>query len=109
MVEGFYSALFQTPMGMGGGVAHLSGGKVHGGDSTMFYIGTYVVDGDTMSAKVKINTHLKLPGHMSVFGVPSADLTFTGKVGDGKVINATATAAQAPGIRMNLTLTRLSG
>lgn len=106
MIDGFYSALFETPLGTGGGVVVLSGGTVRGGDSMMFYTGHYSVSGEHMSATVRTGTHFNAPGQQSVFGVSSATLSLQGKVAGGKII-ATGTAAEVPGIKMTLTLNRL--
>lgn len=106
MVDGFYTAVFQTPLGMGGGVAHLAGGKMHGGDSILYYTGTYSVEGDRLVASVRVSTHNSLPGMASVLGVPSADLTLSGRIA-GDRITGIGTAAQVPGITMQVALTRV--
>lgn len=108
MIDGFYTVVFQTPVGLGGGVAHLSNGKMNGGDSILYYIGTYEVEGDRVVASVHIETHMHLPGVSSVFGVPSADLTLSGRIDSGKIVG-TGKAAQVPGITMQVAMTRVGG
>ena len=74
MLNGFYAVRFQSPVGMGGGVIFLNDGSIKGGDSTIFYHGTYEESGETFTSDLKIDTHLNLPGHTTVFGIPKADL-----------------------------------
>jgi hypothetical protein len=106
MIDGFYSVQFGTPIAVGSGVAILSGGTIKGGDATMFYTGQYSVSGENMTATVRVGTHHNIPGQSSVFGVPSATLTLHGRVSDGKIIG-TASAKEAPGIKMSLTGNRI--
>lgn len=108
MIEGFYSVVFHAPAGLGGGTLHLTGGKAFGGDSTMFYAGTYSSDGSAMTGNIRIGTHLSLPGHMSVFGIPAADLVVNGSVDATGGINGEATSPQAPGITMKFTMKKIA-
>lgn len=107
MIEGFYSVVFEAAAGMGGGTLYLDAGKAHGGDSTMFYAGTYESSGDTMTANIHTGTHLVIPGHMSVFGIPTADLAVKGSIGGDGAIKGTATSPQAPGITMKFTMKKI--
>ncbi len=108
MIEGFYSVVFKTPIGMGGGTLYLQNGNAYGGDSTMYYTGTYSAENDEMKAAIHMGTHLVIPGHMSVFGVPKADLSVVGLVGPNGIISGRATSPQAPGITMEFTMKNIS-
>lgn len=107
MAEGFYTMTFETPLGVGSGVIYLHDGKAHGGDASMYYRGTYEVEGDTLRASVAIGTYVKQHVPTSVFGVDAANLTVQGNI-SGSQIAGTATAAQAPGVVMKLTLNRIA-
>lgn len=104
MTDGFYSMVFETPLGQGGGVAVLSSGALQGGDSSMYYVGTFAETGQQITALVRVGTHLA--GGTSVFGVSDANLTISGRI-DGDTITGTATAAEVPGFVMNIRLQRL--
>mgnify|MGYP001204384731 CR=1 FL=1 len=106
MLNGFYAVRFQSPVGMGGGVIFLNDGSIKGGDSTIFYHGTYEESGETFTSDLKIDTHLNLPGHTTVFGIPKADLKISGTITAGK-ITGEATSPQAPGITMGFVATKL--
>jgi hypothetical protein len=41
MQTGLYKVNFKTPLGLGAGVVVLENGMIRGGDSSMFYRGTY--------------------------------------------------------------------
>ena len=104
MVDGFYKAAFATPAGAGGGVVFLSGGTVKGGDSALYYQGTYALDGSQFSATIYTNRHS--PGMGSVFGTDKVEISLTGTV-SGNDIDAKGRSPQAPGLAFNVKLTRL--
>lgn len=107
MIDGFYSVVFEAPLGMGGGVLVLEGGILRGGDSTVYYTGNYTDEGGAMAASLRIGTHLNLPGHTSVFGIPEADLKVTGDTSVGGEISGSATSPQAPGITMTFRMKKI--
>lgn len=106
MLDGFYAVLFGSPAGEGGGVILLEGGKIRGGDSTVYYHGTYRTEENELSADLQIDTHLNLPGHTTVFGIPKASLSVSGTASNGQ-IRGKATSPQAPGIEMTFTMRKL--
>jgi hypothetical protein len=107
MREGLYKVQFQTQLGAGAGVAVARDGKMWGGDSGIFYTGTYKDEGGTITASVAIDRHTKHPGIASVFGVDRANITLTGK-DTGSTITMTGKAAQAPGVSFQAILTHLA-
>src|SRR4051794_892513 len=103
--DGLYKASFQTPMGAGAGVAYASGGKMWGGDSGIYYVGVYSQDGNQLTANVTTTRHTG--GMNSVFGVDRVHITLRGTV-DGDTATMQGTAAEAPGVKFQAILTRLS-
>jgi T3SS negative regulator,GrlR len=107
MENGLYKVEFQTPLGAGAGVVFLQNGKIHGGDSAMFYVGQVSAQGDDLTAEVEGNLHTQAPGMQSVFGVNHTHINLKGK-GAGKAANFTGTAKEAPGVTFKAKLTKLS-
>ena len=71
----------------------------------MYYIGTYSVLGDQVTAQVEVRQHAVYVGATSVFGlIHGAHLTLLGRVKNGK-ITGTASAAEVPNVMMSLILT----
>lgn len=79
--EGMYKVQFQTPLGSGNGVLFLYDGKLRGGDSSMYYLGSYQADGNKFTATLKTGQHG--PGQ-SVLGAPNATLEASGEIAGGK-------------------------
>jgi hypothetical protein len=65
-MEGFWTAQFKTPLGLGFGVAYFRDGKVFGGDSGYTYLGTYSEDQNRINAVINVAPFS--PGVPSVFG-----------------------------------------
>jgi hypothetical protein len=105
MQDGLYSVRFQTPMGGGAGVVFLQGGKLRGGDTSMWYAGQYTDNGGKFTASVAVARHTQ--GLPSVFGVDSVNITLTGNSTD-TTAQATGSATQAPGVSFQANLSRLS-
>jgi hypothetical protein len=67
--SGLYKMAFETPTGMGYGVAYLHNGKLRGGDRGMAYLGTYKQEGKLFSAKMSVTQRRHVPGAASALGV----------------------------------------
>ncbi len=67
MRNGLYKIEFTTPRGPGFGVVVLNNGKVQGGDTSMYYNGTYEMTGDQFKGSVAVRRHS--PGLPPVFGL----------------------------------------
>lgn len=101
MKNGLYAVSFATPMGQGDGVIVLHDGCVRGGDSALFYTGTYAVDGGSFSATITTGRHA---AHMpSVFGVDVVTINLQGDWSDGTA-SVTGTSPQAPGLSFKASL-----
>lgn len=103
--DGFYKVSFQTRLGGGAGVVILSSGKMYGGDSSIYYVGTYTQSGDEFTASVATNRHTT--GLQSVFGVDRVHISLRGKT-SGDVVTMQGTAAEAPGVTFQATLSKIS-
>jgi hypothetical protein len=58
MRDGLYKVYFETPLGANFGVVHAVDGKIWGGDSSMFYVGSYVTRGNEITAHVALTKFL---------------------------------------------------
>ena len=56
-MEGLWSATFTGRVGTGHGVVVFSGDNVVGGDGVFYWIGTYAVQGETITAKLQASSH----------------------------------------------------
>lgn len=106
--DGLYLVKFNTPLGEGSGVAHLTGGKLYGGDSMMAYVGKFKEDGGVLEAEVRVFRHSNVPGMDSVLGTNSATLKLTGSV-SGNAATLSGSAPQAPGVQLSVSLSPLNG
>lgn len=55
MIDGFWLIHAQGPGGTAGGIAVFSNGKVFGGDSGFYYLGTYQEKGGIVKARVAVH------------------------------------------------------
>ncbi len=106
MKNGIYKASFQTPLGHGFGVVVISNGTVKGGDSSMYYVGTFKETENQFTANLHVRKHSNVPGMASTFGVDDVHLTLQGTSTDTSA-NLRGTAAEAPGIQFQAQLTLL--
>src|ERR1017187_4988152 len=67
MIEGLWIVQYEGLQGNGGGVAVFVNGKILGGDTGYTYIGTYAIQNNTLSARVKVSNFL--PGVPNVLGL----------------------------------------
>ncbi|HEV2556856.1 MAG TPA: GrlR family regulatory protein [Bosea sp. (in: a-proteobacteria)] len=104
---GTYKAEFETQRGAGCGVVVIEAGRIRGGDSAMFYVGTYREEGDAVSAKVQVGRHSVMPTIENVFGLDNIEVDFSGSVVSGS-LSLRGTSKVVPGIEMRAVLTRIS-
>jgi hypothetical protein len=106
MKDGLYRVEFQTQRGAGAGVVFLEGGTLRGGDSQMFYTGSYSENGGQFTAEVQTDVHTR--PSISVFGMDRVHIRLSGTTnGDSALMTGTAT--EAPGITFRAVLKRLAG
>jgi hypothetical protein len=101
---GLYKVVFHTPRGTGAGVVQLTGGKIRGGDSALYYTGIYEQNGNQFAGSVSTARHS--PGIPSVFGKDEVSITFTGNSTENHG-TLQGSSPQAPGVTFHAVLTRL--
>ena len=106
MNEGLYKAEFETPFGKGTAVIYLHNGLFRGGNSALFYTGTYELKGDNFHAQAKIKRHSQDLNIASVFGMDNITVTIEGEI-EGNIINIDGLADEVPDMQMRGKLTRL--
>ncbi len=104
MQNGLYKVAFQTPMGQGAGVVVIADGTVKGGDSGMYYVGTFQEVTDQFTATLHVQRHSNMAGVPSVFGVDNVHLTLPG-TSTNTSATVQGTAAEAPGVQFQAQLT----
>jgi hypothetical protein len=75
MRNGLYSihvTLQDGRSGKGSGVVLFRDGQILGGDAYLFYVGSYIVRGDTFKGEVLVQRHTRSPDVNPLFGGPSA-------------------------------------
>jgi hypothetical protein len=104
--EGKYSVWFKTPFGAGAGIVELgSEGVLSGGDPSFAYSGHWEQDGERFRAATSSK---RIADGPSVFGLNEADITVTGVSSGGATASCTGYAKQAPNLRLEVTLVRIS-
>lgn len=99
MQEGLFKTEFQTPFGSGVGVIHLQGGKIHGGNTALYYVGTYKIDGQQFQADLVTRRHTMNLNIASVFGVDTANVHMEGEIKDGNIL-IEGCAAEVPDMHL---------
>ena len=107
MENGLYKVEFRTPLGAGAGVVFLQNGRIHGGNSAMFYTGSMFEQGNDLTAQVEGNIHTQMAGMQSVFGVNHTHISLKG-TGNGKTASFTGTAKEVPNVSFQAKLTKIS-
>lgn len=106
MDNGLYKVRFETPRGNGTGVVVLQDGHLWGGDSSMYYTGTYTLDNGTFSGTLVTNVHTIAPHKPSIFGRDIVHITLKGSFSRdyGEVVG---TAREVPDVPFKAELTKL--
>jgi T3SS negative regulator,GrlR len=106
MQNGLYKVIFETPLGAGYGVVNLLNGSISGGDSSMYYFGTYELSGTNFTAFVQVKQHSNVAGLTSVFGVAEAEIQLNGQSTD-TTAQVVGSSPQAPQLRFSASLAKL--
>lgn len=113
MLNGLYSihlVLLDGRSGKGSGVVVFRNGEIRGGDSYLFYTGTYVTSGNTFKGEVQVMQHTPSPQASPLFGGQSqpVGIGVTGTwTGDKATMNGTALVGKASQL-FTATLLRLA-
>jgi hypothetical protein len=106
IIPGRYSSWFKTPVGEGSGIVEVGAdGKLGGGDDTFVYEGHWSQDGDRFRAT--LSAKRVVPGPPGVFGADEVDIVVSG-LSDGATLTCTGFAKQAPGLKLEVVLVRVS-
>jgi hypothetical protein len=104
---GKYSVWFKTPIGQGAGLVEFDpNGQLSGGDTTFAYAGRWRQDGERFEAT--LSAKRIAPGPPGVFGMDAVDITLAGHSDGGVSASCTGFAKQAPGLKLEVTLIRIS-
>jgi hypothetical protein len=107
ITEGKYSVWFKTPVGEGAGVVEFGpNGTLSGGDTTFSYDGHWKQDGERF--KATLCAKRTSPGPPGVFGMDEIDITLAGYSDGGVSTSCSRFARQAPGLKLEVTLIRIS-
>lgn len=108
--EGLYCLKFQSLTAWGYGLVYLAGGKIYGGDSYIYYVGTYSIAGQFIQGRVKGRAYAPdaPQGTFSLFGRDNNTIEIEGTIGAGGEITLTLRSKQAPGIEITGELEFLS-
>ncbi|WP_114521024.1 GrlR family regulatory protein [Altererythrobacter sp. ZODW24] len=104
--DGLYKVEFQTQLGAGAGIAVLRNGIIEGGDSMMFYRGTYSQTDSQFQAEVSNGTHSNDPSMESVLGIASGTIKLDGKTETSPAL-MNGTSPQAPGVNFQARLSMI--
>jgi hypothetical protein len=108
VTPGKYSTWFKTPIGEGAGVAELfADGQLQGMDSAFSFTGTWNVNAGRLHAKLLAKRATAGPPGVFGIGIDEVDMTVTEYARDGDSVMCTAFANQSPGLRMEVTITRV--
>lgn len=78
MRDGLYRLRFQAARGWGAGVLHHVGGRIWGGDGTVFYTGGVTIADGMVELVVNTERHTLNPAIETVFGADRARLILRG-------------------------------
>jgi hypothetical protein len=101
-MERRYKIDFHTPLGRGTGVVFLlEDGRLIGGDSHMFYSGTYAIDADDFTAEVWSKRHSIALNVQTVWGRDSTHMLLVGKC-NGNTIRVNGTSPDVPDVTIDV-------
>jgi hypothetical protein len=107
ITPGKYSVWFKTPIGEGAGVVEFAAdGTLGGGDSTFAYAGSWTQQGEHF--KASLSARRVEPGPPGVFGLDAIDIIVSGRSADDSSTSCTGFAKQAPGLKLDLELVRIT-
>lgn len=78
MIEGLYKVKFRTDADEGSCVCLFHRGRVAGGGSVMYYVGTYQFDGNRFTAELDAKRHAKKSKPSPVLGLDEFHMTLEG-------------------------------
>lgn len=107
MDDGLYKIGFRTRLGSGYGVVVLQGGRIIGGDSSSFYVDSYVIHGARFKASLQLDRHTIIPVLRSAFGVERARIELEGDI-LGQDALMSGSSPDAPEVSFEAVMSRLA-
>jgi hypothetical protein len=105
MKNGLYKASFETQIAKGSGIVVISDGTIKGGDSSMYYVGSFQENKNQINASLRVGKHSDTPGLISVFGLNDVNAKLQGtSTGNTAMIQGYATEAPTILLKAQLTL-----
>jgi hypothetical protein len=109
VTPGKYSVWFKTPIGEGSGLAELfADGRMLGFDSSFDSTGTWSLQDGKLHARISAKRMSAGPPGVFGLGVDEVDMTVTEYACDGDCVMCAVFARQAPGLRMEARMIRVS-
>jgi hypothetical protein len=107
MEQGLWTAIFSSGSLAGGGVVYLSGGKLVGGDSQFYWVGSYQFDPSTKHLEASATVLPFVAGAISIFGiaVPQYELRLSGILASNEA-SIVGLLPAMPSVRMNVKLVK---
>jgi hypothetical protein len=106
MIEGLWIVQYVGLQGSGGGVVVFANGKVLGGDTGYTYIGTYVVEGASLKAQIRVSNFLpEIPNVLGLQG--DFDLQISAPI-NAQIMQGAMSLVGRPGAGIVVKLTKKS-
>lgn len=103
-IEGFWTVNFTAAEIYGSGVAVFSGGKLYGGETGFYYLGTYEADGRVVKGRVVVrNFDATIPSGFGITGDYEMDVSV---ILEGDAMTGTAVVTNHPQYSLGLRLTK---
>ena len=100
-----FGATPQGEVGFGAGVIVIETGRILGGDSSFYYLGTYSIAGDDVTCEIEVRRHAA--GHPSVLGKDDSKLKLRAKLNDQTMLFV-GTDAENPMVKFQAEIRRLA-
>ena len=105
MLEGLWTAEFRSSSGLlGFGTVIFDSGRVMGGHGGYYYKGTYAIDGEIVTGKLRVQKYN--PGYVSVFGpLDTFELQASGSANEALMV-LTGFMVERPEMRVSIICTK---
>jgi len=90
-IEGLWTASMSAPGEFGAGVIVFETGRVFGGDSSMYYTGSYQVDGGKVTGWLRVRKHHHVPQLVPFAGMDDAEFEIRATIESDKKMKYVAT------------------
>lgn len=103
-LEGLWIVKFEAAQVLGSGVAVFSNGRVYGGETGFYYLGTYEADGNIVKARIVVRNFDATI--LSGFGIPGDYEMDVSAVLQGETMTGTAIVSEHPKYGLGIRLTK---